>query len=260
MNENFTFYLGSHVVNHIEKTDVPLFLSYRQLRKRKKKPFEQIAEVCVDSGGFSELNLFGEWTITPEEYSTDLLRLKDLGLKIKWAAQQDWMCEPFVLEKTGLTIDEHQDRTVENLHRLRALNDGIKYIPVLQGYDLQDYYNHFEKFEASGIDLRSEEVVGIGSVCRRQSTKEIEKIFKSFHSKGLKLHGFGVKTNGLKKYGNYLTSADSLAWSFSARANNEKCDLCSNRKIKNCANCLNYALNWRKKMLDKVSNGVVVNE
>lgn len=246
------FYLGTHVLNHIEKSTVPLFISFRQLRKRKKKRFNSNLTVCVDSGGFTELNLNGKWTITPEEYNNELLRLKGLGLNIEWAAQQDYMCEPFVIKKTGLDIETHQKLTVENFLKLRSFNSEINYIPVLQGYELNDYFNHFEMFEAVGIDLRNEPIVGVGSVCRRQNTKEIEHLFKCLSAKGLRLHGFGVKSNGLKRYSQYLVSADSLAWSRNARYLKEKCDLCLNNKTKNCANCFDYALAWRNKILNKV--------
>ncbi len=127
------------------------------------------------------------------------------------------MCEPFVIEKTGLDIETHQRLTVDNFLKLKSFNSEIHYIPVLQGYELDDYFKHFEMFEASGVDLRNEPIVGVGSVCRRQNTKEIEHLFKCLHAKGLKLHGFGVKTNGLKRYSEYLESADSLAWSFTSR-------------------------------------------
>lgn len=244
----FTFYLGSHMLSHIDKTDVPLFVSFRQLRKRKHKMFNQKGSLCVDSGGFSELSLHGAWTITPGEYVQDLERLKGLGLEITWAAQQDMMCEPIMLEKTGLTVLEHQRFTVKNLLELRSFNSSIHFIPVLQGQTLDDYFNHFEMFEVAGIDLRNEPIVGVGSVCRRQSSNEIGYIMKCLHAKGLKLHGFGVKINGLKKYGSYLESSDSLAWSYGARFE-PPCDSCSSRNVKNCANCLDYALEWRKKVI-----------
>lgn len=244
----FTFYLGSHVLSHIDKAHVPLFISYRQLRKRKKKPFDQKGSVCVDSGGFSELSLYGEWTISPEEYVQDLERLQGLGLEITWAAQQDMMCEPIMLEKTGLTVREHQERTVENLQTLRSFDSSIHFIPVLQGQTLEEYFAHFEMFEVAGFDLRSEPIVGVGSVCRRQSSNEIAHIMKCLHAKGLKLHGFGVKIDGLKKYGEYLKSSDSLAWSYGARFN-PPCKSCASRNVKNCANCLDYALEWRQKVI-----------
>ena len=79
----FDFKLGTHVLPHIEKTDVPLFISFRQLRKRKKKKFHQKGSICVDSGGFSELSLFGKWTIQPKEYIDELKRLETLNLNFE---------------------------------------------------------------------------------------------------------------------------------------------------------------------------------
>ena len=55
---------------------------------------------------------------------------------------------------------------------------------------------------------------------------------------------FGVKSAGLRKYGEYLFSADSLAWSYTGRFHpNPDCSKT------NCANCLHYALEWREKVL-----------
>jgi hypothetical protein len=240
------FFMGTHIVSHIDKTDVPLFVSYRQLNKRKRKPFDQKGMVCVDSGGFSELQMYGKWKTTPEQYIEGLERLQTLGLKITWASQQDWMVESFMLDKTGKTIEEHQKLTVQNYLDLQSLKPTVHIIPVLQGQTLQDYFNHFEMFECAGVDLRSEPVVGVGSVCRRQGTDEIGHLMKCLSAKGLKLHGFGVKKNGIKKYAQYLTSADSMAWSFNARYDSKCCDT----KAKNCANCLKYALKWRGELVD----------
>ncbi|MBQ1164408.1 hypothetical protein KBZ21_41190, partial [Streptomyces sp. A73] len=39
------------------------------------------------------------------------------------------------------------------------------------------------------------------------------EIVATLHSHGLRLHGFGVKTQGLSDYGPSLYSADSMAWS-----------------------------------------------
>jgi hypothetical protein len=104
-------------------------------------------------------------------------------------------------------------------------------------------------YESRGVNLREEPVVGLGSVCRRQSTLEIEKIVSSFHSKDLRLHGFGVKISGMKRYGEMLESADSMAWSFGARRTQSHCSVHAPAPTtKNCANCLDYALEWRKKV------------
>jgi hypothetical protein len=242
------FFLGSHVLNHLEKTDVPLFISRRAFDKRKSS-LDALGEWALDSGGFSELKLFGEWSINAEEYINRVNHI-DTTPGLMWAAQQDWMCEPVMLEKTGLTVKEHQKRTVDNLIELRTYECDVPIIPVLQGYSLEEYQNCFELFESKGIDLRSEPIVGLGSVCRRQSSNDIERIVKYFHAKDLKLHGFGVKTLGLRQYGEMLESADSLAWSFGARYNQEHCSVHKiNPTTKNCANCLQYALEWRARMV-----------
>jgi hypothetical protein len=34
----------------------------------------------------------------------------------------DWMCEPFMLAKTGLSVREHQQRTVTNYLNPRVLH------------------------------------------------------------------------------------------------------------------------------------------
>lgn len=244
-----TFYLGTHAVNHIEKTEVPLFVSYRQLKNRKKA-FNSMTPVCIDSGGFSELSLFGKWTISPQEYVDGLNNLIRLGINIVWAAQQDWMVEDHILKATGKSIIEHQQNTVKNLLLLRSLNCEVHIIPVLQGQTIADYFRHFEMFEAAGIDLRSERAVGVGSICRRQATNEIKEVIQAIYTKGVKIHGFGVKTSGFKLYSQYLDSADSLAWSFGARYQQAHCSKCAKAPTtKNCANCIHYALEWRTKIL-----------
>ncbi|MBQ1166512.1 hypothetical protein KBZ21_51845, partial [Streptomyces sp. A73] len=62
----------------------------------------------------------------------------------------------------------------------------------------------------AGIDLAAEPIVGLGSVCRRPATSEINEIVATLPSHGLRLHGFGVKTQGLSDYGPSLYSADSM--------------------------------------------------
>jgi len=242
------FYLGTHVLNHLEKTDVPLFISRRAFDKRKSS-LDALGSWALDSGGFSELRLNGGWTLNAQEYVDRVNKINETP-NLRWAAQQDWMCEEVMLDKTGLTVREHQRRTVDNFIELRSLDCDVPIIPVLQGYTMDEYKECFEMFESSGVDLRAEPVVGLGSVCRRQNTNDIERIVTCFHAKDLRLHGFGVKTLGLKRYGEMLESADSLAWSFGARYSQSHCSIHrENPTTKNCANCLTYALEWREKIV-----------
>jgi hypothetical protein len=230
----------------MERTNVPLFISINRLLNRKKK-FNQNSSIAIDSGGFTELSKNGKWTRTPEEYVKELHNCQKLGLKIDWAAPQDWMTENFILEKTGLTIEDHQKKTVENLINLRKLTSKIHFIPVLQGQTIQDYLNHIEMYYEKGIKLKEEELVGIGSVCRRQHTDEIFEIIQTLHSQKLNLHGFGIKKKGLIKYGHLLNSADSMAWSYNGRF--QKCPFGKN----GCQNCLHHALKWRNELNEQTT-------
>ena len=159
------------------------------------------------------------------------------------------MCEPFMLAKTGLTVVEHQLRTVQNFMELRGLAPDLPFVPVLQGWSWDDYLRCVDLYyELAGIDLTAEPRVGVGSVCRRQATGEIEAIVHTLASLGLRLHGFGVKAGGLVRYADCLASADSLAWNFEARRAAPLAG-CSHA---NCANCLRYAAAWRERTLARL--------
>jgi hypothetical protein len=72
-------------------------------------------------GAFSELAAYGRWTLMPEEYVSAVRRYRDEIGHLSWAAPQDWMCELTMLTRTGLSVQQHQRRTVENFLRLRSL-------------------------------------------------------------------------------------------------------------------------------------------
>jgi hypothetical protein len=63
---------------------------------------------------------------------------EDVGL-LAYVAPMDWMCEPLVLAKTGLSVAEHQRRTVRNYIVLRGLAPDLHFMPVLQGWQPSHY-------------------------------------------------------------------------------------------------------------------------
>lgn len=185
--------------------------------------------------------MLGEWRTTEREYVQDVRRFYSEIGSLDWVAPMDWMCEPSILKKTGLTIAEHQVRTVENFLNLRdRLADLV--IPVLQGWTLDDYQRCWQLYEEYAVDLQSEVVVGLGTICRRQDTAEAGKIVRALAP--LRLHGFGVKSAGLESFSDALVSADSLAWSYRAR-HDHPLPGCPHKA---CNNCLRYALRWRSKL------------
>jgi hypothetical protein len=256
------FYLGTHMPQWLGDErfrHVPLFVSRRTLSTRKSFP-RALGTWALDSGGFTELQLHGRWTIDARTYVGEVRRFRDEIGGMTWAAPQDWMCEPAILKGakgfkgTGLSVEDHQRRTVENFLELRSIAPDLPFVPALQGWSVFDYWRCQDLYSAAGVDLAAEPLVGVGTVCRRQGTNEATQIMTSLASGGLKLHGFGFKVNGLRACGSSLTSADSLAWSLGARRDPPLPghDLPGDgRRFGhiNCANCATYALKWRAQLL-----------
>jgi hypothetical protein len=241
------FYLGSHEPAWLARTTVPLFVSHRRLSSRKRLP-RAAGSWALDSGGFTELALHGRWVTSATAYTAAVRRYRDEVGGLAWAAPQDWMCEPAMLAGTGLTVREHQERTVRSVIDLRDMAPDLPFVPVLQGWSATDYLRCVELYQRHGLDLWRAAVVGLGSVCRRQATAEIEDIVLSLAVLGLRLHGFGVKIAGLARYAEHLASADSLAWSYEARRTDPLPD-CTHR---NCANCMTYALAWHARVTERL--------
>lgn len=246
------FYLGTHKAVHLERAGVPLFVSHRTLRGRKTLP-RAIAPWALDSGAFTELNTYGRWTETPEDYADAAVRYADAIGQLEWIAPQDSMCEPFVLDRiaqltgTRPSVQDQQRATVANYLRLRELleDTGVRVIPVLQGWTVAEYAACWTLYDDAGVDLATLPLVGIGSVCRRQGTEEVATLLRALADAGLQLHGFGVKLTGLRRVADVLASADSLAWSLDARRG-EPLRGCSHGTTGTgrCSNCLEYALRW----------------
>jgi hypothetical protein len=83
------FYLGSHHASQRwYDLDVPLFVSRRVLTSRKTLP-QPATGWALDSGGFTELSMFGEWRTTEAEYAADVRRFQQMG-GLEWVAPQTY--------------------------------------------------------------------------------------------------------------------------------------------------------------------------
>ena len=244
------FYLGTNKANWLQKSTVPLFISHRTLKPiRTRKPSK--VDWCLDSGGFTELTLHGEWKTSPEEYAFFANMYRNGFGRMQWASQQDWMVEDFMLTRTGRTLQDHQTLTVQNWLDLKRIAPNFPFIPVIQGQTTEHYLDHVRQFKDAGVDLRTFDTIGIGSVCRRQASNEIEPIITELHAYGLSLHGFGMKTLGLRKIAHKMRSADSMAWSFKARMERLRLPDCTH-KAPRCSDCLTYATQWRNELLESL--------
>ena len=243
------FFLGTHHPSWLNKTRLPLMVSHRRLKDRRGLP-RAVGPWALDSGGFTELTLHGKWTVPVADYITAVEQYRDEIGNMVLAAPMDWMCEPWMVEKTSLTVQEHQRRTVENYLDLVGRAPDLPWMPVLQGWTLDDYHRHVADYCDAGVSLQDQPVVGIGSVCRRQATGEAAGIIRSLWATGIKnLHGFGFKVQGLREVGPLMASADSMAWSYRARRS-EPLPGCTH---KSCSNCMRFALQWREKVVAGIS-------
>lgn len=256
------FYLGTHRPQWLWDArfrSVPLFVSRRTLAPVRALG-RALMPWALDSGGFTELSLHGRWKTPTKQYIEEVRRIRTEVGNLQWAAPQDWMCEPIITKGTGLTVKQHQRRTVDNFLELRALAPDLPFAPVIQGWVQRDYERCVELYDKAGVDLRRFKIVGVGTVCRRQGTEEAERIMRALAAHGLKLHGFGFKQRGLLRAGDAMASADSLAWSFAARMEeplpgHDKPGPGRPLGHNSCANCPVFALKWRKRLMGLLKGG-----
>lgn len=244
------FHLGTDEPTWIGRSPVPLFCSLNRWRRFGARA--AVAGWACDSGGFTQC-LRGGWTISPEEFLEKVYILADKCPGMMWAAPQDWMCEPGSVAATGKSVEEHMRLTVENFLLLREIDTRGLIIPVLQGWEPGDHERCVELYRDAGVELRDEALVGVGSICRRQASDEIQSIIQSLAAEGLRLHGFGVKTRGLHRYAASLHSADSMAWSYQAwKKSSEKGALCGSTAHKSCNHCYTWAHQWHQNVLTRL--------
>lgn len=209
-----TLYTGIHVLSfapHLEHAMVSL-----NLVERRRNPFPANHWI-LDSGAFTRISR-GIPHLPVVEYAEHIDRLSDSGT-LDAAVQQDWMCEQFILDKTGMTVREHQHLTTENYLNLRERVSTTYVMPVIQGFEPDQYAQHVADLSP---DLEAGAWVGVGSVCKRQgSPYQISAVLTAILDErpDLNLHGFGVKSTALRHGDIWMRfhSVDSMAWSFAGR-------------------------------------------
>jgi hypothetical protein len=210
------FYVGLHQASDAQHFD-RCCIHVGRLEGRRK-PLGCRA-LLLDSQAFMKLRLYGGYPESPEAYAAKVERIAPLVERLT-AVTEDYMCEPFMLAKTGLSLFEHQWLTIERYEAIRAaLDSSISLMPVLQGYHPRDYVWHIDMW---GDHLPPDAWVGVGSVCKRNSDPAaIRAVLLAIKAErpDLRLHGFGVKTTALASptVRQLLHSADSMAWSSAGR-------------------------------------------
>jgi hypothetical protein len=214
------FFTGMHHPSDADKVGAAFVSVKRLLGRRRNFP---VGDWIMDSGAFTEIAAHGRYTTTVGAYACEIRRWRRCG-NLLAAVAQDYMCETMMLEKTGLTIANHQRLTIERYDALLACNtSGVYILPVLQGYAPADYVDHIRQY---GDRLKSGMWTGVGSICKRNGDPAaIRAVLSAIKAArpDLRLHAFGVKTTALAcgMIRDMLYSADSMAWSAAARRRKE---------------------------------------
>jgi hypothetical protein len=209
------FYVGIHQLPLAQHFDL-CFISANILQGRKSD--FKVKRWIMDSGAFSEISTYGEYRSDVATYAKLIERWAQCPT-LEAAVAQDYMCEPFILKRTGLAVKDHQRMTVERYDRLLQHNPPCYILPVIQGWLAHDYLRHLDQY---GDRFKKGMYIGIGSVCKRNSTVQsvvsILSLVKN-HRPDLRIHAFGLKTTALQNTNvrHLIHSADSMAWSFAAR-------------------------------------------
>jgi len=210
------FFAGIHRPNKADAVPAAM-LSFNVLQSRRSE--FPVNDWIMDSGAFTTVTKYGGYTESVEVYADVIRRFAGCG-NLLAAVSQDFMCEQFVLDRTGLTVAEHQRLTIERYDDLVAVDTaGVYIMPVLQGYEPSEYADHVRQY---GDRLAAGAWVGVGSVCKRNANPgSVVAVLEAIAAvrPDLELHGFGVKITALRneRVRNLFASSDSMAWSFAAR-------------------------------------------
>lgn len=254
--QSLQYFVGVPEPSWLNRCDgVPKFVSATRLdryaRDHDRWPASTTDPYAIDSGAYTALtsrHRDSPWWDPPEIYASKIATFAaNNGRPPIFVAPQDHPCEPAVRRRTGMSVREHQELTRDNYLFLAREWPFIDWAVVLQGWEPEDYRVHELMYLDAGVDLREVSRVGIGSICRRGHLPPIVEVVQQFAASGYRLHAFGVKVNAIPAIGRYLRSADSMAWSSSARWGRIRLPECVHRG--DCRNCYRYATAWRRHVL-----------
>lgn len=211
------FFVGLHQPSDARHfPEQPVCISVHRLAARRSD--FAVRRWMLDSAAFTTITRHGGYPESVGCYARHIDRWASVG-ELAWAVAQDYMCEPSMLRRTGLTVTQHQQLTIQRYDALLAEGCAVPILPVLQGYHPDDYAAHIQQY---GERLPLGARVGVGSVCKRNADPlEILRVLRAIRDArpDLRLHGFGLKVTALSHpvVRGWFASADSMAWSYAAR-------------------------------------------
>lgn len=214
-------------------------------------------DFALDSAGFTAMLNWkskgqqpGLGGIFPWKLSQYVALASEVGCA--WWSQPDCCVEPEIasspgevefrinatatfLEATLQHLYAYQEQLAKDGWSARMLANALKPpVPVLQGWSVSDYQRSLELmtkvWDRWQPWVAPPALIGIGSVCRRQLNDPDHGLYailrglRGMLPAGAKVHLFGVKGDALPEIAtlDFVASADSMAWDFTARVQARK--------------------------------------
>jgi len=188
--------------------------SWNMTRTRLPEGFPD--RLILDSGGYSFFSQWGEYPFSIEDYITLAGILKDTYPLYK-VATLDYPCEPDINRSQLMTNKERIKKTVSNTVECYDLDKTLPWLPVIQGYKLDEYLHCIDLYNEAGV---ISDYWAIGSLCSRKGNlRSIKYLLTKLYELALsdvKIHAFGLNLPYIKdpQIFNILHSSDSAAWTF----------------------------------------------
>lgn len=238
MRDDTKFYMGYErhypydILPWVEKNNVPLLENAVHRWSDAKDSFldmwEYDTEHVMDSGGYnvqaSYADRWGNVTVADSVVESELETespfypwtldeyhewLQHHSAEVEWAAAMDYACEERFDELWS--VEDRVDATIENTVDLWQRDRDYDLLPVIQGRSVDEYVDCAERLMDHGVDVSH---VGLGTVCRISSSKEIVRVVEAVKRRVPeieRIHGFGIKVKSFQ-HGVDVDSADSMAW------------------------------------------------
>ena len=222
--EHFYFVADYTSRYYLDVPNILLSASTSYLQNKKWHNWQGLTpeRVFIDSGGYSFFRKWGDYPFSLEKYFEFIDIITEL-YPVELVAIRDYPCEPTINRKDISTNKERIQKTVSNAVECIESKEDYPWIPVIQGYTLDEYLYCINLYEEVGISLAYS---AIGSICSRKGNiHTIRRIISEIaqRTKG-KIHAFGLSLVYLQDpiIFNTLYSSDSAAWNYYVSNHNEK--------------------------------------
>lgn len=177
-----------------------------------RTPPDCLASLVLDSGGFQAARKWGAYPWDAAQYAHWGQRYQASGVPLTWLAILDFACEHGVNRAQHATNAQRIQATLTNAARCRDAAPDLPWLPVVQGYTLDEYGQCIEGYQREGWDLR---YCGLGTMCGRP-VRQARSILRGLrqHYPTLVYHVFGMHLGVLDDAvaARGVHSWDSYAW------------------------------------------------